>query len=417
MLTRRGRTTVPRLAYGVVLGLACTLLAACGGGGGSATASTDCGNLDLSALTHREIPASLNPKSAVPDISQMTIRSDNLGADQSLEPTWWTDLKITPEQAKEICGKNLKAAILDWDQVLYNQVIRQGFKDVMAAVGIKVVRETSFAFDPNGLAGNLAAVMPLHPNIVFTGGTVDPKQFAAIMGPARAADIQIVSWGVGAEGWKIGPDGDLSGLVGYDFYNLGLQMADAIATRYPDGANLGYLHWINNVPPILLRERGLLDGLKKHPHIKVIADGGEPDPARPNSGYNDPNNVQAATQAFLVRHPEVDVLFAAWEDPPALGQIAAIKALGRQVDIVTMDLDVTGAEHLQNDGVITVDMAQDIYDGGRALAMIAALNEIGVETPPFVIVPTFAANSDNVKDAWDMMHGPSWPCCDGKKVG
>ncbi len=115
----------------------------------------------------------------------------------------------------------------------------------------------------------------------------------------------------------------MAAVVGYDFYNLGLQMADAIHAQYPNGANLGYIHYINNVRAILLREQGLLDGLKKYPNIKVISDGGTPDPTKPNAGYSDPNAAQAATQAFLVRHPEVNVLFAAWEDPPALGELAA----------------------------------------------------------------------------------------------
>jgi hypothetical protein len=44
------------------------------------------------------------------------------------------------------------------------------------------------------------------------------------------------------------------------------------------------------------------------------------------------------------------------------------------------------------------------------MALVAGLNAIGVEVPPFVIFPTFAANSDNVCDAWTFMHGPEFPC-------
>jgi ribose transport system substrate-binding protein len=256
-------------------------------------------------------------------------------------------------------------------------------------------------------------------DIIFTGGTIDPNQLAAIMQPARAQGAMIVTWGVGGRGWETGPGKELTALVGYDFYALGRQMGRAVGERYPDGVNLGYVHWINNISAIHLREQGFLDVLEEeYPNINVIADGGPPDPTGPNSGYNDPNAVQGATQAFLVRHPEVDVLFAAWEDPPALGEQAALRSQGLegQVDIVTMDLGVAGAEQLANEGTITVDMAQSIYDGGRAMALVAGLASIGVETPPCVIVPTFAANQDNYQDAWEYMHGPEFPCCDGQRA-
>lgn len=410
------------------------VLAACsgadesaGGGAGSegAADTADGGGgecdrpFDDPALQHRELPASLDPESSVPPIEEMTIRSSDLGTDEELEPTWWNTIEITPEQAKEICEQQLTAVILDWDEVLYNQAIRSGIRQVLDAMGIELLRETSFSFDPNGLAGNLSSVLPLNPDIIFTGGTIDPNQLAALMAPARAQGARIVTWGVGGKGWQTGPDKDLTALVGYDFYALGQQMAKAIGEQYPDGANLGYVHWINNVSAIHLREQGLLDGLKDYPKIKVIADGGPPDPKSPNSGYNDPNAAQSATQAFLVRHPEVDVLFAPWEDPPALGQEAAIKSQGLEgeVDMVTMDLGVTGARQLGGGGTITVDMAQSIYDGGRTMALIAGLASIGVDTPPFAIVPTFAADPENYQDAWEFMHGPEFPCCDGQRAG
>jgi ribose transport system substrate-binding protein len=386
------------------------------GGGGSAECDQP---FNSEILEHREVPDSLDPESSLPAIEEMTIKSSDLGTEEELDPTWWNTIEITPEQARQICELQLTAVILDWDEVLYNQAIRSGIRQVLDALGIELLRETSFSFDPNGLAGNLASVLPLDPDIIFTGGTIDPNQLAALMEPARAQDTMIVTWGVGGQGWETGHGKDLTAVVGYDFYALGRQMAKAIGEQYPDGANLGYVHWINNIAAIHLREQGLLDGLEEYPNINIIADGGPPDPKSPNSGYNDPNAAQGATQAFLVRHPEVDVLFAPWEDPPALGQEAAIKSQGLEgeVDLVTMDLGVTGARQLAEGGTITVDMAQSIYDGGRAMALVAGLSSIDVETPPFVIVPTFAANPDNYQDAWEYMHGPEFPCCDGQRVG
>jgi ribose transport system substrate-binding protein len=393
-------------------------LVACGSdensSAGSAKAQSSAGcKPDAAALKVRPIAASLDPQGSVAPIQDMTVRSSDLGTDQSYKPTWWNTLKLTPDDVKKICDKKLTAVYLDWDKVLYNQAIRSGAKDVLNALNIKVVRETSFNFDPNGLQGDLQAVLPLKPDIIFTGGTIDPNQMATLLAPARAKGIQIVSWAVGAKGWEVGLGKPMTSMVAYDFYALGQQMAKAVCAKYPNGANLGYLHWINNFSSIRLRERGFLDGLKKCPQIKVIADGGPPDPTKPASGFKDPNAAQATTEAFLVRHPNVNVLFAPWEDPPALGMLSAIRSKGKigKVDIVTMDLGPTGAEQLKSKGTITVDMAQDIYDGGRAMALSAAMAAIGKAPPPFVIVPTFATTTSNLEEAWNMMHGPSYPCC------
>jgi ribose transport system substrate-binding protein len=367
---------------------------------------------DASILDPRPMPDSLNPESAKPPIEEMSVTSADLGSLPDSPPAWYDTLTVTPEQVQQICSLHLKAVFLDWADALYNQIIRSGQRLTLQAMGIDLIRVTSFSFDPNGLAGNLASVLPLEPDIIFTGGTIDPNQMAQIMQPALDQGITIITWAVGANGWETGPGKQITSMIAYDFYQLGQQMADAVCARYPDGANLGYVHWIQNIDAILLREQGFLDGLQDCTAITVIADGGPPDPRSPNSGFNDPNAATAFTEAFIQRHPEVNVLFAPWEDPPGLGIEAAIKSQGKegQIDIVTMDLGLVGAPQLASDGTITVDMAQDIFDGGRSMALAAGLNAIGVEVPPFIIFPTFAATSDNLCDAWTFMHGPEFPC-------
>jgi ABC-type sugar transport system substrate-binding protein len=144
----------------------------------------------------------------------------------------------------------------------------------------------------------------------------------------------------------------------------------------------------------------------------VIAAGGAANPKSANSGFSDPNGSEAYTEAFLQAHPSVNVIFAPWENPPGLGEEAAIKALHLQskVSIVTMDLAEAGAASLKSNGIIKVDMAEDVYDGGRMMALTAALSAAKLPYSPFVNFPTFAATPKNVQTAWNFMHGPQYPC-------
>ena len=85
--------------------------------------------------------------------------------------------------------------------------------------------------------------------------------------------------------------------------------------------------------------------------------------------------------------------------------------LQSKVQIATMDMGSAGANQLRNHGTIALDMAQDVYDGGRMLAMTAALAAIGENKHSFVMVPTFSVTKDSdVRAAWDFMHGPELPC-------
>lgn len=382
--------------------------------GAPSAVSAECDKpYDAAVLDPRPIKDSLNITTPTPEELALNNTSGVMGGFPDQPPVWYTDVKVTPEQVKQICALNLKAVYLDWADALYNQIFRSAMRQTLQALGIDLIRVTSFSFNPNGLAGNLQSVLPLEPDIIFTGGTIDTKQYASLMQPAVDAGIKIYSWGVAAEGWEIGQGKQISTLVGYNWYALGQNMAKAVCAKYTEPTNLGWLHWINNISVIHLREQGFLDGLKECPNITVVSDGGPADPKGTNSGYSDPNAAEADTAAFIVRHPEVTVLFAPWEDPPALGELSAIKSTGNlgKIDIVTMDLGIAGANELaSDDGTITVDMAQGIYEGGRVEALIAGLDAIGAPIPAFVNVPTTAASRDNLKDAWEWMHGPEFPC-------
>jgi ribose transport system substrate-binding protein len=375
---------------------------------------SSCPAYDKSVLAPRPIAADLGGSADIVPITSLPASgrtSSSLGTEQSLSPTWYTQLTVTPAQQQAICAKHLTGVYMDWDSVPFNQAIRSGITDVFKALGINLLRITNWSFNPQGFAGDLQAVLALHPNIIMTGGPVSPQQFGAIMAPAFKSGATVTTWGLGSTTLKTGPGEPLKAVVGYDFYNLGVQLGEAIHKAYPNGANVGYIHWVNDSDALHQREQGMLDTLAKYPNIHLITNG-TPSPANAASGYTDFNASEAFTLAFLKAHPTVNILFAPWEDPPAIGEAAAIVALHLQnkVHIATMDLGTDGASQLSHDGIISIDIAEDMYDGGRSMAISAALSEIGAQHYPYVIVPTVAADKSNVLDAWNFMHGPEIPC-------
>jgi ribose transport system substrate-binding protein len=368
----------------------------------------------MSVINPRPLPSDLEPSTATPAITQMYANdgSNTLGTEDNLNPVWYTSIKPTTAEIQAICSKHLTGVYLDWSGVPFNKAIESGITQMFQALHIKLLRITDYSFNPNGLAGELSALLPLKPNIVMTGGAISPQQFGAIMQPAVAQGAAVTTWGLGSTTWNTGQSSQLKAVVAYDFYYLGEQLAAAVHAAYPNGANLGYIHWINDSLNIHEREQGFLDALKAYPNIHIITPSGAPASPESTDGFSDDNGAEAYTIAFLRAHPSVNVLFAPWEDPPALGEAAAIQSLGLtgKVHVVTMDLSNDGAQQLVHNGTISVDMAEDMYDAGRTMALTAALSEIGKDNHPYVLIPTFAANKNNVVNAWNFMHGPQIPC-------
>lgn len=375
-----------------------------------------CGTYNAAALDPRPVPSAIGGPAMIEALLQQGFHTPAtmLGAPKDVPVTWYDQVRVTPEDAKRICDQHLTAVYIDWASAPYNLAMNSGAKIVFDALGIRLLRIGNYAFNPNGLSGVLAAILPLRPNILLTGGVANPAQLGAILKPAVDQGIVISLWAVASPKLEIGQNGPIKSLVGYDFYGLGLQLADAVHQQYPNGAELGYIHWINDSPPVQAREHGFLDGLKKYPNIKIVTNG-EPDPSNPASGFTNFSSPQAFTTAFLTQHPNVNLLFAPWEDPPALGEAAAIRALHLEdkIKIVTMDLGGDGIYQLRHNGPIVLDMAQDVYDAGRVMALTAALSSIGKSNYQYVLVPTFPvfSNSD-MSAAWDFMHGPEIKCPD-----
>lgn len=385
-------------------------------GGASAGGSSSCDvPYNAAVLNPRPIPASLDPATAQPPINTMTIRASDLGGPPGIKPAWVSTYRLTPSEVKRICAKHLTAAFLDWSGVPYNLAIESAVKRVFGALGIKLLRITNYNFNPTAsLAGDLASVMTLNPNIILTGGTVSPEQLASIMEPAVKKHIIIATVSLGATGWGIGLGKPMVALITYDFKYLGIQLADAVHKAYPNGATLGYIHWITDSRAIHLRETGFLDELKKFPNIHVIANGGPANALSPNSGFSDPTagSSEAYAVAFLKAHPTVNLLFAPWEDPPGVGEIAAIKSLHLQnkVGLVTMDLGEAGAQSLSHGGVIKIEADSSSYDYGVGMAIASAAASIGVRVPPLGIVNTWVVTPSNVLASWNYGHGPDVKC-------
>ena len=212
-----------RIAFGraALLPMLATALVAFAGGGRAAdieqvnTNLAACGTYNAAVLDPRPIPESLGGQKMLESISKDGFKTPAtmLGAPDPLDAVWYNTVKVTPEQQKAICEKHLTAVYLDWSGVPYNLAMRSGAKMVFDALGIKLIRVANYSFNSNGLTGVLAAILPLRPNILITGGTVNSAQFAAILKPALDQGIIVVAWSLGSPTLKVGQNEPIKSIV------------------------------------------------------------------------------------------------------------------------------------------------------------------------------------------------------------
>lgn len=315
-------------------------------------------------------------------------------------PTWSTDVNITADQVRQVCGKGLKAAFLNWSSGAYNQAVFAGAKDALESMGIKVVAVTNYNFDQAQLATDVRNVMALKPDIIFYSG-IDPTADRAALQPAVDAGASVVSFANAPGDWTTGKPDNFVTLISYDTFGNGAAVAREVAKRFPDGAKLGMIYFDANYKLVNEREKGFEDELAKT-NIETVV----------RMPMSDPNKTQEIMSAMLARYPDLDVIFAPW-DLPADGVVAALNAAGKKIPVAHIDLGFTGATQIACDkGPIFAMSSQLVYQWGRTGAIAAALHALGEPVPPYTVVPVFAATKENLKDAWDLAYGSAVPLPD-----
>jgi ribose transport system substrate-binding protein len=362
------------------------LVAVACGGGATEESSVGTGDIQaaMQALERQELPDWVS----MPDISEVPTRG-NVGE----EPAWYTDVAISEDQVRQVRSKRLKAAFLNWSSGAYNQAVLAGTSDALEALGIELVAVTNYNFDQAALQTDVQNVMALNPDIIFYSG-VDPTADRAALQPATDAGVAVVSFANAPGEWTTGDPDNFVTLISYDTHGNGAAVAREVATRFPDGAQLGMIYFDANYKLVNEREQGFVDALSET-NVEIAA----------RQPMADPQETQEIASAMVARTPDLDVIFAPW-DLPADGVLAALSGANEDIPLAHIDLGFTGATQIACDsGPVFVMSSQLVYEWGRTGAIAAALHALGEPVPPYVIVPVFAVTEDNLEEGWDLAYG------------
>lgn len=305
------------------------------------------------------------------------------------EPVSSSEIELTDEQIAELEELGaLRAAILWPASFQFYRVAADGIKSELDKVGAEVVAEADHGYDPAGQADAVENALPANPDMIFTW-VVDNVQGAAGFQPAIDAGIKLSLMSNLPEDYQH-PD-DYVGIVTDDLYGMGQAAAEMMADILGDEGQVGFIFHDANAYVTNQRDNAFKETIEtQYPNIEIVAEG----------GFATPEQAFDIARSMIVQHPDLDGIYAAWA-VPAASAAEALRAEGAtDVKIVTLDLDPTVAVDMASGGNIAGIVADVPFEIGRAMAVEALWGLIGVEAPPFAIVPHMKVTRDNLITAW-----------------
>ncbi len=165
-------------------------------------------------------------------------------------------------------------------------------------------------------------------------------------------------------------NGPIDSFVGSKNYDAGVLAGEALAQSLGGQGPVAILDGIP-VVPILERVRGFKDGIARHPGIKLVDT---------QNGRQERSVAMGVTENLLQSHPDLKGIFSV-NDGGALGALAAIKASGRDVALVSVDGLAEVVDAIVAGGPFKATVAQFPRDQVRIALGIALAKHWGASVP------------------------------------
>ncbi|MEY2192073.1 substrate-binding domain-containing protein [Neobacillus sp. BF23-41] len=302
-------------------------------------------------------------------------------------------LQLSLKDLKKLKEKNYKAAIaMHYTENDFSTAIISGLKDTFEKMGIEVVAVTDAQFKVAKQISDIEIIMAKKPDVIVSL-PVDPVATAPAFKKAAEAGIKLIFMDSMPAGLEFGKD--YVSIVSSDNYGNGTFAGEIMGKELKGKGKIGIIFhnidfFVNNQ-----RVKAFETTIKeKYPNIKIVA----------RVGITTPTDAEKVASGMLARNPDLDGIFAIW-DEPAEGALAAARKAGiNDIVITTVDLGSNVALQIASEGNIKGLGAQLPYENGVAQAIIAGYSLLGKEVAPFYVVPAMKVTKENVLKVWKLAY-------------
>ena len=322
--------------------------------------------------------------------------------------------QATPAASLRLSGRDVAklragehtAALVWHEDSDFTEAVTAGVRDVFRTLGIRIVAQTSAAFDAAKQRSDIETVAARKPDVMLTL-PVDPVITAPAYEAVARQGTRIVLLSNLPEGMRHGRD--YVSVVTDDLFDMGRRAADALAAAVGDEGRIGYVFLDANSFVANQRDRAFLETTRSnYPRIDIAA----------RQGIADPSTAQQRVDGMLVHHRDLDGIYVTFSQPVGDGVLAALRANGNpKTKIVSLDLDEPLALDMASRGQTFSLIADRAYEVGRTMATAAGYGLLGRPAPAFVVVPALTITRANLAAGYRASLNRAPPASVGKALG
>jgi ribose transport system substrate-binding protein len=270
----------------------------------------------------------------------------------------------------------------------FTVAVQAGAEDEFNRLGVIVVATTDAGFSTAKQKSDVETVLAKKPSVIIAL-PVNPTISAESFRPAQQAGTKLVFLSNVPTGYKQGTD--FVSTVTDDLFQMGKQAADVLARSIGGKGKIGWIFHDATAYVTNQRDNAFKTTIQRdYPDIQIVA----------QQGIADPTGADDAANAMLTKNPDIDGIYVTWAEP-AEHVLAVVRNAGNtRTKIVTLDLSEPLALDMVSDGNVIGIVADQAYELGRAMAVVAAYGLLAKETPPFVVVPALTVTRENVSQGW-----------------
>lgn len=348
--------------------------------------------LIIISFSFSKISYAIDPDQALIDLQKTTLSSGPQGE----SPVSASEINLSDDEIAKIKSMNATAVIPmhimsgDWSQAQIN-----GLKYQFEIMGVEVLAVTDAGFKAEKQVSDIETLLAKNPDILVSIPT-DPTATAPAYRKAAEQGVILVFMDNVPYGFEAGKD--YISAVSADNMGNGVASAHLMAKALNQKGEIGIVFHAADFFVTAQRYEGFKKTINEnYPDIKIVAEQGI-------GGPDFPGDAEKAASAMIVSNPNLDGIWAVW-DQPAEGVMEAARANGKDdLIITTIDLGENVAISIAKGGPVYGLGAQRPFDQGVTEAKLAGYGLLGKEAPPYVALPALPVEKDNILDAWNAVY-------------
>jgi ribose transport system substrate-binding protein len=285
------------------------------------------------------------------------------------------------KEAKFKVGVVMQTMDIDW-----SKLVVAGITDTLKKYDAELVGVTNPSFQADKQIAQIGDMIQLKPDAIISI-PVDNTATAAAYKTISAAGIKLILMHQVPQG--LAYPKDYQAVISPDNRGNGQVAAQMLAAHIPQNGVVGLVDF--GVDFFTTNERTR--------QVEKWFGENRKDVTLKKVDFIDTTKVGDVAANFLTANPDIQGLYVVW-DAPAMQVASALRAQGKDIPVVTIDLGIEAGLELASCGLIKGIAAQQPYDQGVAEAEAALQVLLGNQPPPWIVLPAMPVLPNNLTESY-----------------